>query len=147
MMEKKEKEVEKTLERIREMQLEIDEMCEQMSTLRERATSISQALSDMPKAKGSSTSKIENAVLEIRLKGQQMEVKVNTYLLICELIERDIMTLLKDRRKQTVLKSRYIYNYSWKRIAQLMKLSVSQVHKHKHIALDVLEKVLENDTK
>ena len=76
-----------------------------------------------------------------------MEVKVNAYLLVCELIEMDIMTFIKDRRKQTVLKSRYIYNYSWKKIAQMMKLSVVQVQRHKRIALGVLEKIFENDIK
>ena len=141
------KKVEKTLERIRDMQLEIDEMCEQMATLRERTTNISQALTDMPKAKGANTSKTETSVFNLLLKGQQMEVKVNAYLLVRELIEMDIMTFIKDRRKQTVLKSRYIYNYSWKKIAQMMKLSVVQVQRHKRIALGVLEKIFENDIK
>ena len=141
------REVEKTLERIRDMQLEIDEMCEQMATLRERTTNISQALTDMPKTKGANTSKTETSVFNLLLKGQQMEVKVNAYLLVCELIEMDIMTFIKDRRKQTVLKSRYIYNYSWKKIAQMMKLSVVQVQRHKRIALGVLEKIFENDIK
>ena len=141
------REVEKTLERIRDMQLEIDEMCEQMTTLRERATNISQALSDMPKAKNTSSSKTETSVLNLLLKCQQMQVKVDAYLFVRELIEADIMTFIKDRRKQTVLKSRYIYNYSWKKIAQMMRLSIGQVHKHKQIALSVLEKILENDTK
>ena len=138
------REVEKTLERIRDMQLEIDEMCEQMITLRERATNISQALTDMPKAKNSSASKTETSVLNLLLKCQQTQVKVDDYLYVRELIEADIMTFIKDRRKQTVLKSRYIYNYSWKRIAQMMRLSISQVQRHKNIALNVLEKIFEN---
>ena len=141
------REVEKTLERIRDMQLEIDEMCEQMITLRERATNISQALTDMPKAKNTSSSKTETSVLNLLLKCHQMQVKVDAYLFVRELIEADIMTFIKDRRKQTVLKSRYIYNYSWKKIAQMMKLSVVQVQRHKRIALGVLEKIFENDIK
>ena len=141
------RDVEKTLERIRDMQLEIDEMCEQMITLRERVTNISQALTDMPKAKNSSASKTETSVLNLLLKCHQMQVKVDAYLFVRELIEADIMTFIKDRRKQTVLKSRYIYNYSWKKIAQMMKLSVVQVQRHKRIALGVLEKIFENDIK
>ncbi len=141
------REVEKTLERIRDMQLEIDEMCEQMITLRERAVNISQALTDMPKAKNNNTSKTETSVLNLLLKCQHMQTKVDAYHFVRELVEMDIMTLIKDRRKQTVLKSRYIYNYSWKRIAQMMKLSVVQVQRHKRIALGVLEKIFENDTK
>ena len=136
--------VEVALERIRDMQLEIDEMCEQMTTLRERVTNISQALSDMPKAKNNSTSKIETSVLNLLLKCQQMQTKVDDYLYVRELIEADITALIKDRRKQTVLKSRYIYNYSWKRIAQMLRLSISQVQRHKNIALNVLEKIFEN---
>ena len=138
--------VEVALERTREMQLEINEMCQHMITLRERATNISQALTDMPKAKGSTTSKTESSVINILLKGQQLQDKINQFNIYLELIESDIMILIKDRRKQTVLKSRYIYNYSWEKIAQMMKLSVSQVQRHKRIALNVLEKIFENAT-
>lgn len=141
------KEVEKTLERIRDMQLEIDEMYELLKTTRERATNISQALSDMPKVKGAATSKTERAALNLLLQVQQTEAKINQFLIVHQLVEDDIAALIKDRRKQTVLKFRYIYNYSWKRIARMMRLSIGQVHKHKQIALGIIEKIFENDTK
>ena len=141
------KEVEKTLERVRDIQLEIDEMCEQLKIVKERATNISNVLSDMPKPKSTGTSKTETAALNILLQAHNIETEVNQLLIVRELVEKDITFLIKDRRKQTVLKSRYIYNYSWKKIAQLMKLSLSQVYRHKNIALNFLEKIFGNDTK
>ena len=133
--------IEMVMERIRDIQIEIDEKCEQIVQIKDRVMKITQTLNDMPKIKGFAVSKTENAVITMLIRVNQFELEINQFNLVRELVERDIRHLVKNRRQQSVLILRYIYNLSWNKITRALHVSSSQLHRDHQKAMKEIEKV------
>ena len=58
------RDIERMMENVRDLQIEIDEMCTEIKLMQDQATKISQTISDMPKSQ-TSGSKIENSVVNL----------------------------------------------------------------------------------
>ena len=124
------RDIERMMENVRDLQIEIDEMCTEIKLMQDQATKISQTISDMPKSQ-TSGSKIENSVVNLVYSWQQLEHEIERINLTRNLIKQDIKSLILNKRMQAVLIFRYLYNSSWSKIAKTLHISLGQVHKDK----------------
>ena len=126
------------MERIQDLQIEIIEMYTELSQLRERALQITQTLSDMPKSQNAS-SKIESAVLSYLTREQQILDKITQYEQAQEYFKNDVRKFITNKRMQSVLIFRYVFNMSWVKISKTLHTSLGQVNKDKRKAIKILE--------
>ena len=126
------------MERIQDLQIEIIEMYTELSQLRERALQITQTLSDMPKSKNAS-SKIESAVLSYLTREQHILDKITQYEQAQEYFKNDVRKFITNKRMQSVLIFRYVFNMSWVKISKTLHTSLGQVNKDKRKAIKILE--------
>ncbi|MBR1729165.1 MAG: hypothetical protein IJ728_06530 [Selenomonadaceae bacterium] len=130
------------MERIQDLQIEIIEMYTELSQLRERALQITQTLSDMPKSKNAS-SKIESAVLSYLTREQHILDKITQYEQAQEYFKNDVRKFITNKRMQSVLIFRYVFNMSWVKISKTLHTSLGQVNKDKRKAIKILEEEFE----
>ena len=71
------RDIERMMENVRELQVEVDEMCTEIKLMQDQATKINQTLSDMPKSQ-TPGSKIENSVVSLVYAWQQLEHEIKS---------------------------------------------------------------------
>lgn len=107
-------------------QQEIDMCLEQITKLQSLATRTTSTLKGTPSGSASATSKIEQALVSIQERKDQLAEEVTELLKITDKVSAAIATI-KNPTEKKILKYRYLCFFSWKQIALMMKISESSL--------------------
>lgn len=100
---------------------------EQLSVLRELATTTTQPLSDMPGSPNRNIDRMEKAIIKIMDMEQEISEEVNALLDLKNEIAQCIKKV-KDIDCQLILEFRYLCFMSWEEIAAEMNFTVRNIH-------------------
>lgn len=135
-MTREEREKQKSLNRYRDISLEIERMIEERTREYSKACKITPVYTDMPK-QTSGDNKLQAAIEKLLEEDQRLAEKITEYLTAKKKIEAEIETV-EDEQLRCLLRYRYIDHLTWEKIAEKMDYSHRQLmRKHKR-ALDVI---------
>lgn len=124
-MTREEREKQKSLNRYRDISLEIERMIEERAREYSKACKITPVYTDMPK-QTSSDNKLQTAIEKLLEEDQRLAEKISEYLTAKKEIEAEIETVSEDRLK-VLLKYRYIDNMTMEQIADEMGYSYRNI--------------------
>ena len=111
---------------------------EQLSVLRELATTTTQPLSDMPGSPNRNIDRMEKAIIKIMDMEQEISEEVNALLDLKNEIAQCIKKV-EDIDCQLILEFRYLCFMSWEEIAAEMNFTVRNIHILHGKALKLIE--------
>lgn len=136
-MTREEREKQKSLNRYRDISLEIERMIEERAREYSKACKITPVYTDMPK-QTSSDNKLQTAIEKLLEEDQRLAEKISEYLSVKLKIEAEIEAV-EDEQLQCLLRYRYIDGLGWTEIAAKTNYSHRQLMRKHKMALDVIE--------
>ncbi len=135
-MTREEREKQKSLNRYRDISLEIERMIEERAREYSKACKITPVYTDMPK-QTSGDNKLQRAIEKLLEEDQRLAEKITEYLTAKREIEAEIETV-EDEQLRCLLRYRYIDHLTWEKIAEEMHYSVQHTYK---LHIKALEKI------
>lgn len=127
------------LSRYKEIDGEINRLCEELSVWRARATKITPTYSDMPKG-GQQEDKLQSAIEKIMELEEQIDAEIDRLQDAKRAILKTIRSI-GDVRQRKVLALRYLdkrQRLTWERIAEEMGYDLRQVFRIHNSAIDAM---------
>lgn len=124
---------------------QINSKIQQVKALNDLAVSASSVLTGMPHSPNKATSKMADAVEKII----DLQAEINHDIDNLVNLKKEISSIIKnipDIELQTLLEKRYLCFQTWETIAEDMGYSMHHLYKLHNHALDICDRILQNDT-
>ncbi len=122
---------------------QINSKIEQIDTLNTLAQKATSTLSDMPKAPGRNTSRLEDIIVKIVMLEEEINKEINT-LVDTKVQIIEIIKEISDKEQQMVLEKRYLNFLPFEQIAVDLNFSIQHVFRIHKKALSEIEPVINN---
>lgn len=122
---------------------QINSKIEQIDTLNTLAQKATNTLSDMPKAPGRNTSRLEDIIVKIVMLEEEINKDINT-LVDTKVQITEMINEINDKEQQMVLEKRYLNFLPFEQIAVDLNFSIQHVFRIHKKALSEIEPLLKN---
>ena len=119
----------------------INSKIEQIETLNSLARKATSTLSDMPKAPGRNTSRLEDIIVKIVMLQEEINNDIDS-LVDIKILITEMINDMEDKEQQMVLEKRYLNFLSFEQIAVDLNFSIQHVFRIHKQALSEIEPVI-----